>query len=81
MNEPSVQHIVALTITASPSAVEPAPRPGATTRPRPMSPVSVLRRVARAGLSPATRRSTMICNGTVPAIIAATLESILVSAT
>ncbi len=66
---------------ASPSAVDPAPRPGATTRPSPASPARVLRRVASAGCSPASSRMPMICSGTVPAIIAATLESIRVSAT
>ena len=80
-NEPVVHENDALIITASPSAVEPAPRPGATTSSRPTRPPSVLRRVARAGFSLASSLQPMIWSGTVPAIIAATLESILVSAT
>ena len=65
---------------ARPSAVEPAPSPGATTSPSPASPASVLSRVARATRSPEARRSAITWSGTVPAIIAATLESMRVSA-
>ena len=65
---------------ASPSAVEPAPKPGATTSPRPASPASVLSRVARDTLSREASRRAMTWSGTVPAIIAATLESMRVSA-
>jgi hypothetical protein len=79
--EPIDQETDAATMTRRPTAVEPAPRPGAITSPSPTSPASVLSRVARAGLSPAASRSRITCSGTVPAIIAATLESILVSAT
>ena len=80
-NDPIDQLIDAMSITARPSAVEPAPRPGATTSPRPTSPVSALSCVARAGCSRPIVRMTMICSGTVPTMIAATLESIRVSAT
>ena len=79
-NEPVDHAIVEAIITASPSAVDPAPSPGATTNRRPTRPAIVLRRVARAGFSRAIRRRPMICSGTVPAIIAATLESMRVSA-
>ena len=73
--------MVELTITASPSAVDPDPSPGATTSTSPTSPASVDTRVARAGLCPDASRRRTIWSGTVPTIMAATLESIRVSAT
>ena len=55
--------------------------PGPTTSARPTRPTPAASTVARGTRSPASARQTTICSGTEPAIIAATPESILVSAT
>ena len=80
-NEPYDHEIVAPSMSASPIAAEPPPAPGTTTSASPASPASTLNRVAGATRSRTSVRSAITCSGTVPAIIAATLESIRVSAT
>ena len=61
--------------------MEPASKPGAMTSASPTSPTSVARRIPRDTRSPTAERRRTTCSGTVPAIIAATLESMRVSAT
>jgi len=66
----------------SPTATEPPAIPsGPTTSARPTRPTVAASTVGRGTRSRARARQTTICNGTEPAIIAATPESILVSAT
>ena len=79
--EPIDQEIEAATMTRRPTAVEPDPSPGRTTSASPTRPTAVPRRRARETRSPVTVRMRITCSGTVPAIIAAMLESIRVSAT
>ncbi len=80
--EPSDQETDAATMISSPIASEPpALQPGPTTKPRPTRPTHAASAVARATRSPVIRRRMTICSGTEPAIIAATPESMRVSAT
>ena len=81
-NEPRDHEIEATSITSRPTAPAPPSRPsGPITSTRPPRPIAAASTVARATRSPATRRQTTTCSGTEPAIIAATPESIRVSAT
>ncbi len=79
-NEPSDQDTVAPTMITSPSVLDAPSPPGTTTSASPARPASTESCVARATRSRKTVRRRMIWSGTVPAIIAATLESIRVSA-
>ena len=72
--------MLAASAIARPIALEAPLPPGMTTRASPASPTSTESRVASATRSRASVRSRITCSGTDPAIIAATLESILVSA-
>ena len=72
--------MLAASATESPTAPAAPPPPGITTSASPASPTSTLRRVASATRSRASVRSRITCSGTEPAIIAAMLESIRVSA-
>src|SRR5439155_27138433 len=78
---PVDQDIHAPSMRARPTAVEPLDDPlGITISPSPASPIAAARSVACATTSRASVRQMTTCSGTDPAIIAATLESIRVSA-
>ena len=80
-NDPVDQAIDAPSIIASPTAWEPPETPvGITISARPASPTRALSLVAVAIRSRAIVRQMITCSGTEPAIIAAMLESIRVSA-
>ena len=81
-NDPLDQEIEAVSITRSPTAVAPPEKlSGPTTMASPTNPTTAASTVCRGTRSPAASRQTTICRGTEPAIIAATPESMRVSAT